>query len=142
MRTGDLVETYNIMGKKIHVVDASRAGEGIMIHRWFAEVFDDEIKEVLGGHFADEFIARGCALLLADLSEWEVSWDGVNDWLRDDLMPRLYAAGLRHLAVVVAPTEVTESNRFAAERFSTENPGVDSSFYSEEAAVEWLKKQP
>jgi hypothetical protein len=142
VRNGTTVETYNILGNKIHVIDSSRAEDGILIHRWFSEVFDDEIKEVLGGHFVDEFIASKCTRLLADLSQWAVSWDGVNDWLRDDLMPRLYDAGLRHLAVFVAPTEESESNRFAAERFSTENPGVDSSFFSEEAAVAWLKRQP
>lgn len=141
VRNGQFVETYNILGKKIHVVDATHVAQGILTHRWFSEVFDEEIKEILGGHFADEFIASKCTLILADLSQWAVSWDGVNDWLRDDLMPRLYRAGLRHLAVMVAPVEEAESNRFAAERFSTDNPGIKSSFVSEAAAVAWLKAQ-
>jgi hypothetical protein len=140
-RVGANVESYNILGKKIHVIDAAHDSHGILTHRWFSEVFDEEIKEVLGGHFVDEFITRKSTLILADLSQWAVSWDGVNEWLRDDLMPRLYAAGLRHLAVIVAPVEEAESNRFAAERFSNENPGINSSFTSEAAAVAWLKAQ-
>lgn len=142
VRNGIFVESYNILGKKIHVIDAVHVADGILTHRWYSEVFDEEIKEILGGHFVDEFIASKCTLLLADLSQWAVSWDGVNDWLRDDLMPRLYRAGLRHLAVMVAPSEDSESNRFAAERFSIENPGINSSFTSEAAAVAWLKSQP
>jgi len=142
VRKGSTVETYNILNEKIHVIDSSRTQDGILIHRWFSSVSDDEIKEILGGHFVDEFIAHGCSLLLADLSHWVVSWDGINDWLRDDLMPRMYDVGLRHLAVFAAPTQEADSNRFAAERFSAENPGVNSSFVSEESAVAWLKQQP
>lgn len=141
VRTGNSVETYNILGKKVHVIDATYYPRKILTHRWFSEVFDEEIKEILGGHFVDEFVASRCTRILADLSQWQVSWDGINDWLRDDLMPRLYAAGLRHLAVMVAPTEESESNRFAAERFQNENPGINSNFTSEAAAVTWLEGQ-
>lgn len=142
VRNGTAVETYNILGKKIHVIDTVHAKHGILTHRWFSEVFDAEIKEILGGHFVDEFVASKCTRILADLSQWSVSWDGTNDWLRDELMPRLYEAGLRHLAVVVAPSEESESNRFAAERFSSDNPGVNAPFTSEAEAIAWLKRQP
>lgn len=142
IRKGSLVESYNILGNRVHVVDHCYVPQGVLTHRWVSEAFDEEIKEILGGHFVDEFVAAKCSLLLADLSQWAASWDGVNDWLRDELMPRLYAAGLRHLAVVVAPSEEAASNRFAAERFEAENPGINSSFVSEQAAVAWLKRQP
>jgi hypothetical protein len=141
VRNGDLVESFNILGRRIHVIDPVHVADGILTHRWLSEAFDGEIMEVLGGHFVDEFAAHGCSRLLADLSTVTFSWDGVNDWLRDDLMPRLYAAGLRHLAVVIATTDDSESSRFAAERFS-DNPGVNAPFVSEAAALAWLKAQP
>jgi hypothetical protein len=141
VRNGPLVETFNILGKKVHVIDPSRVGEGILINRWLSEVFDEEIMEILAGPFYDEFAAHGCSRLLADMSAVTASWDGVNDWLRDDLMPRLYTIGLRHLATVVATSDESDSTRFAAERFS-ENPGVNAPFTSEAAAIAWLKAQP
>lgn len=141
VRNSDLVETFNILGKRIHVIDPVHRDDGILTHRWLHEAFDEEIMEVLGGHFVDEFARHHCSRLLADLTPVTISWDGVNDWLRDDLMPRLYAIGLRHLATVVATRDESDSTRFAAERFS-ENPGVNAPFTSEAAAIAWLKAQP
>ncbi|XXX74462.1 hypothetical protein WMF30_43125 [Sorangium sp. So ce134] len=141
MKTALAIDTFNILGNRIHTIESTYCGQDILTHRWFGEVFDEEIKEVLGGHFVDAFVESKCTKILADLSQWSTSWDGVNDFLRDDLMPRLFAAGLRHLAVFVKRYESADddANRFALERFANEIDNVNGSFFSEQAAVEWLR---
>ncbi|WP_148314280.1 hypothetical protein [Sorangium cellulosum] len=141
VKTAGAIDTFNILGSRIHTIESTYCADGILTHRWFGEVFDEEIKEILGVHFVDAFIESKCTKLLADLSQWAASWDGVNDFLRDDVMPRLFAAGLRHLAVFVKRDESTEdhANRFALERFANEIDNVNASFFSEKAAVEWLR---
>lgn len=139
-KTGNRIDTFNILGDRVHTIEHDHAADKILTHRWFGTIFDEEIKEVLGGHFAEAFLASGCTKLLADLSGTVTSWDGVNDWLRDDLMPRLYRGGLTHLALIMAPTSgETESNQFAAERFAQENPNISPTFSSEAQALAWLK---
>jgi len=141
VKTEGCIETFNVLGSKIHSVESLYYEYGILTHRWFGEVFDEEIKEILGGHFVDAFVESRCSKILADLSRWSVSWDGVNDWLRDDLMPRLEEAGLRRLAVFVKGDLTTENDasRLALERFENENQNIDASFFSEQKALEWLR---
>src|SRR5262249_12904063 len=131
------IETFNVLGKKIHSIESLYCKDGILTHRWFGEVFDEEIKEILGGHFVDAFVESRCSKILADLSQWSVSWDGVNDWLRDELMPRLEGAGLRRLAVFVKgdPAAEMDANRLALERFENENQHINASFFSEQRAL-------
>jgi hypothetical protein len=135
------IETFNVLGKRIHSIESLYCQFGILTHRWFGEVFDEEIKEILGGHFVDAFIENRCSKILADLSQWSVSWDGVNDWLRDDLMPRLEEAGLTRLAVFVKgdPAAVMDANRLALERFENENQHINATLFSEQKALEWLR---
>ncbi|KYF50731.1 hypothetical protein [Sorangium sp. So ce854] len=141
VKTAGAIETFNVLGNRIHMIDSVHCKHDVLTHRWFGEVFDEEIKEVLGGHFVDAFIESKCTKILADLSQWSTSWDGVNDFLRDDVMPRLAAAGMRHLAVFVKrdmPPE-DDANRFALERFENAIENVNASFFSEHEALEWLK---
>ncbi|WP_437740901.1 hypothetical protein WME73_36005 [Sorangium sp. So ce302] len=141
VKTAGAIDTFNILGRRIHTIESAYRDQRILIHRWFGEVFDEEIKEILGGHFVEAFVESKCTKLLADLSQWAASWDGVNDYLRDDVMPRLFAAGLRHLAVFVKRDESMEddANRFALERFANEIDNVNASFSSEQDAMEWLR---
>lgn len=141
VRVGDALETYNILGERLHAIEYTYASLGIFTHRWFVSAFDEEAKEIMAGHFVDAFLASKCTKILADVSSLTVSWDGMNDWMRDELMPRLYAGGLRSVAVFIA-TDPSESNRYAAERFQEDNRGVNTAFTSEAAAVAWLKGQP
>lgn len=140
VKIGDRIDTFNVLGERVHTIEHSHAAEKIFTHRWFGTAFDEEIKEILAGHFVDAFLASGCTKVLADLSGTVTSWDGVNDWLRDELMPRLYKGGMTHLALITA-TAVGEaaSNQFAAERFAEENPNISPTFSSEAQALAWLK---
>lgn len=141
VKTAGAIDTFNVLGSRIHTIESIYYKQGILTHRWFGEVFDEEIKEILGGHFVDAFIESKCTKILADLSQWSASWDGVNDELRDHIMPRLAAAGMRHLAVFVKRDKAAEddANRFALERFETEVENVNASFFSEQEALEWLR---
>lgn len=140
VKSAGAIDTFNILGRRIHTIESTYCRQRILTHRWYGEVFDEEIKEILGFHFVDAFIESKCDKILADLSQWAASWDGVNDYLRDDVMPRLFAAGLRHLAVFVKRDESAEddANRFALERFETQIDNVKASFSSEQEALRWL----
>lgn len=134
------IDTFNVLGERVHTIDYAHAGAKILTHRWFGTVFDEEIKEILAGHFIEAFLASGCTKVIADLSKTVTSWDGVNDWLRDEFMPRFYQGGLTHLALITAPASgEAESNQFAAERFAEENPNISPTFSSEAQALAWLK---
>ncbi len=141
VKTEGNIETFNVLGRKIHAIESVYFKEGIFTHRWFGDVFDEEIREVLGGHFVDAFIASKCSKMLGDLSQWTSSWDGVNDFLREDVMPRLFAAGLKHGAVFVKGDASAEedANRFALERFENNIQNVNASFFSEQQALAWLR---
>lgn len=140
VKTDDRIDTFNVLGERVHTIEHTHAGDKIFTHRWFGTVFDEEIKEILDGHMADAFLASGCTKVLADLSGTVTSWDGVNDWLRDEFMPRLYRGGMTHLALVTAPAGgEAESNQFAAERFAIENPNISPTFSSEAQALAWLR---
>lgn len=142
VKTKERIDTFNIVGDRIHTIEWCYLQHRVLVHRWYGIVFEEEIKEVLAGHFTDAFLESKCTKILADLSNWTVSWDGVNEWLRDECMPRLYKGGLKRLAVIV-PSEsagvVHDANRFAVERFATENPNIDPTFPTEQEALEWLK---
>ena len=140
VRIGDRIDTCNVLGERVHTIEYAHVADKILTHRWFGTVFDEEIKEILAGHFVDAFLSSGCTKVLADLSGTITSWDGVNDWLRDELMPRLYKGGMTHLALITAPASgEAASNQFAAERFAEENPNISPTFPSEAQALAWLK---
>ena len=139
VKSDGLIETFNVVGTKIHTVESTYSQYGILTYRWFGDTFDVEIKEILGGHALDAFVESKSSKLLIDASQWTTSWDGVNDWVRDHLMPRLQDVGLRRLAVFVNSEPVEDANKFAVERFESQHQNVNGSFRSEQSAVAWLK---
>ncbi len=139
--TGDRLETYNVLGDLLHVVEFSRRDEGILIARWRGSALEAEIREIVGGHFLTTFIESGCPRVLLDTRAWHTSWDGVNDWQREVIMPQAYGAGLQRVAVLLPGSEadLADMHEHAAERFGEEDPRI-ASFTSEDAALAWLRE--
>lgn len=142
---GDVVETFNILGERIHRIEKPGRIPGIYVARWYGMPLDEEMKEIIGGHFYEIFLECGGPLSLVDMRDCKASWDGINEWQRDEVMPRAYQAGLRRVAMIVpreaAPGEeqVPENHQFAIERFAEGDAHIGG-FFSEEEALAWLRE--
>lgn len=145
VQDGDVVETFNILGERIHRIEKPGRIPGIFVARWYGTPLNEEMKEIIGGHFYDVFLECGGPLCLIDIRDCKASWDGINEWQRDEIMPKAYAAGLQRVATLLpaeaAPgeEEVVEHHEFAASRFAEDDAHI-AAFFSEEAAVAWLRR--
>jgi hypothetical protein len=144
---GDRVETFNILGERIHVIDRLRPDDGIFIVRWSGVHLDEEVKEIVAGHYFEGFCASGCTRLFVDASQSRASWTGVNDWQREEILPRLIAAGLQRCALLLPgpdamlDPDVAEAHETAGEQLA-EGFEVIAVFSSEQKALAWLRSAP
>ncbi|MDC0676282.1 MULTISPECIES: hypothetical protein [Sorangium] len=142
---GDVVETFNVVGERIHRIEKPGRIPGVFVARWYGTPLDEEMKEIIGGHFYDVFLECGGPLCLIDIRDCKSSWDGINDWQRDEIMPKAYAAGLKRVATLLpreaAPgaEQVVENHEFAASRFAEDDAHI-AAFFSEEEALAWLRR--
>jgi hypothetical protein len=78
--------------------------------------------------------------VLLDTSAFYTSWDGINDWQHEEIMPQAYRAGLLRTALLLPhnDADLAELHEHATERFAEEDPRIVA-FTSEEAALAWLR---
>ncbi len=147
VQDGDVVETFNVLGERIHRIEKPGYIPGIFVARWYGTPLNEEMKEIIGGHFFTIFLECGGPLCLIDIRDCKASWDGINDWQRDEIMPKAYEAGLKRVATLLpreaAPGEeqVVENHEFAASRFAEDDAHIGA-FFSEQEALDWLRRAP
>lgn len=132
------IETYNKVGKLIHIIDMKEASDKIVIHRWFGVASDEEVKEIFDGHLFEYIRSGGHTKLVADTSKMDGFFDGVNAWLAEYYIPKLLKAGVKHNAFLVSEeffSYLTDEGYEGA----VESLFTTQMFGKEEKAIDWLK---
>jgi hypothetical protein len=136
----DTIKVFNTLNERVVEIGPLRETIPFFIVRWYGVMLDDEIKEVLELVVFDRFRASGTRKFLNSNADMQSAWDGINDWLNTDFMPRMIASGLNRLAFVVSQDIFT---RISAENFA-ENMETQSeyltfcTFGDEASATTWL----
>lgn len=131
------IESYNTKGQLIHVIENKELPSKIAIHRWFGSVTNEEIKEIMDGHFYTFLEQNKSNKILVDTSKMNSFFDGVNQWLAEYYIPKLLKIGTKHNAYLL-------SEEFYAYLAADLDEPIESNFVthmfgSEESALRWLK---
>nr|WKN39872.1 STAS/SEC14 domain-containing protein [Tunicatimonas sp. TK19036] len=70
--------------------------------RWMGDVTLEDVKKG-GEEILKQVQVHSCAKVLNDNRDVTGSWDEANDWIQQDWMPRMIAAGLRKFAHIISP---------------------------------------
>jgi hypothetical protein len=134
---GNLIKSVNRQGKTFHFIDLDYKKNGIFLHGWIDYRTNDQIKDVLDGHFIDMFRTSGCKKMLIDNRKMTGSFTGVNDWLGEYFMPKMLKMGLTANAVVL-PGDIF--SKLAVEDWDEKISGfVSRNFGDLNEALNWLK---
>ena len=134
---GNLIKSINRQGKMFHFIDLNYKKDGIFFHGWVDYRTNDQIKEVLDGHFIELFKTSGCKKSLIENSKMTGSFSGINDWLGEYFMPKMIGMGLTSNAVVL-PADIF--SQLAVEDWDEKTTGfVNRNFGDLNEAVNWLK---
>ena len=134
---GNLIKSINRQGKMFHFIDTNYKKDGIIFHGWVDYRTNEQIKDVLSGHFIEIFQKSGCKKMLIENSKMTGSFSGINDWLGEHLMPKLIRMGLTSNAVVL-PADIF--SQLAVEDWDEKITGfVSRNFGNLNEALNWLK---
>lgn len=137
VQNGNKIESVNKMGKVFHSIDISYASKGVFYHGWIGYRSNEQIKEVLEGHFMDLFLKHRCRKMLINNKEMTGTFSAINDWLVSEFMPKMLQKGLTHNAVVLP------GNLFAQLAVEDWDQKIGTfhnrNFKSNEEAIKWLE---
>ncbi|MBS2099237.1 hypothetical protein [Carboxylicivirga linearis] len=137
VKEGNIIKSYNRMGKEFHFIDTSYLSKGILFHGWIGFRTGDQIKEVLSGHLYEMFEQNKCTNMIIDNRKMEGSFSSVNDWLANDYMPSLIKLGLSNNGVVL-PANVFA--KLAVDDWDKKVSGFATrNFDNTEAAISWVQ---
>ncbi|MCT4647810.1 MAG: hypothetical protein N4A74_22675 [Carboxylicivirga sp.] len=137
VQEGNIIKSYNKMGKEFHFIDLDYLKDGILLHGWIGFRTSEQLMEVLDGHFLDTFVQNNCKKMIINNTEMTGSFSAVNDWLGQEFMPKMVNSGLTHNAVVLPKNLFAE---LAVEDWDEKISGFASkNFGSLQDAVTWVK---
>lgn len=137
VQEGDIVKSINGRGKVFHFIDLSYKKEGIFFHGWIDYRTNEQIKDVLDGHFIEIYKSSGCKKMLIENTRMTGSFSGINEWLGEYFMPKMINMGLSSNAVVL-PGDIF--SKLAVEDWDEKVSGfVTRNFGDLNEAVGWLK---
>ncbi len=138
IQNNHLVQSINKGNRLFHQLDLSYIGEDIFYHGWIGYRSDEQIIEVLTGHFLELFAKHRCKKMLIDNRQMTGSFAALNSWLSETYMPQLISLGLEYNAVVY-PDNVF--SQLAVEDWDQKVVGFENrSFPSLDQALIWLRK--
>ena len=134
---GNLIKSLNRQGKMFHFIDNNYKKDGIFFHGWVDYRTNEQIKEVLDGHFLDMYRSSGCKKMLIENTKMTGSFSGINDWLGEYFMPKMIRMGLTANAVVL-PADIF--SQLAVEDWDEKVTGfVTRNFGNLNEGINWLK---
>jgi hypothetical protein len=137
VQKGQIVESVTKLNQPFHFIDLSYAKQGVFFHGWIGYRTNDQIKQVLDGHFMDLYKQYKCKGMLIENSKMSGSFTDVNDWLASYFMPKMIGLGLQHNAVVLPQNIFAQ---LATEDWDKKVEGfVSRNFGSVNDALNWLK---
>ena len=139
IQKGNIVETTNKAQKVIHTMDLSYISSKVMVHSWIGFRTSDEFMEICDGHFLSLFKANGCKKILVDISKMTGSFDGVNDWMASQFMPKLVSLGFNCSAVIL-PSDIF--SKISADSWESKVSGFTTRNFGDfNSGLGWLKIQ-
>ncbi len=129
------ISVRNALGEEFIEIQHEEAYRGIYAD-WRGEVTVEDVKQG-AEKVLEQVQIHGCINLLNDNRELTGSWDGANEWIEKDWMPRVVAAGLQKFAHMVS------ADIFAAmsvEEMVTRASGFEMRIFEDEhEAKAWLQ---
>jgi len=120
--------------KEFYSIESTQTGW--ILAQWHGEINEEKVKQ--GGLKSLEVIqATGCPYLINDNRDLKGSWLEANDWIEQELMPKLFKAGLRYVAHIYSPEFIT---RFSAVDLESRLQSIDFRLFSElSLAEDWIR---
>lgn len=129
------ISVKNALGEEFIDIQHEEAYQGLYAC-WRGEVTVEDVKQG-AEKVLEQVQAHGCINLLNDNRDLTGSWDGANEWIEKDWMPRVVGAGLQKFAHMVS------ADIFAAmsvEEMATRVSGFEMRiFEDEQEARAWLQ---
>jgi hypothetical protein len=137
VQKGQMIESINKLNQTFHFLDLSYAKQGIFFHGWIGYRTNEQIKQVLDGHFMNLYQQYKCKNMLIENTRMSGSFTEINDWLAGYFMPKMIGLGLSNNAVVLPQNIFAQ---LAVEDWDKKVGGFASrNFGSLNDALNWLK---
>jgi hypothetical protein len=101
VKLGTMVESINKLNQVFHYIDLSYTKVDIFYHGWIGYRSIEQMKDVLEGHFVQQFQQNHCKSMLMECSRMSGSFSDINNWFAMTYMPKLMGLGLKNIAVVL-----------------------------------------
>lgn len=101
IRKQNFIETYNNLNQQMHFIDLSFAKVGIFYNGWVGFRTNNQMKEILEGHFYEFYDDFRCPSLLTDCSKMKGSFTEIVEWLTNEFMPMMGEMGLKNHSLVL-----------------------------------------
>jgi hypothetical protein len=136
IRRQSIIETLNNLNQVIHFIDLSYTQADIFYHGWVGYRTNDQMKDILTGHFKDIFKEHPTINMLTDCSKMKGSFMDLNNWYVKNFIPELTTLGLKNNANIF-PTET--SAQIAVKDWNDKVQGINNmTFFSLNEALSWL----
>jgi hypothetical protein len=136
-KKGEVYQSINKMGQVFHFLDLNYLKEGIFYHGWIGYRTNEQIKEVLDGHFMELYRKQKCTKMMIENSKMTGTFAALNDWLNTYFMPKMINQGLTHNAVVFPENVFAQ---LSVEDWDQKVGGFhNKSFKSISEALSWLR---
>lgn len=131
------IESINKLNQVFHFIDLKYLSSDILFHGWIGYRTNDQIKEVLDGHFSTLHKQHKCSKMLIENTNMSGTFSGINEWLANDFMPKMIRNGLKYNAVVLPQNVFAQ---LAVQDWDKKVGGFTTrNFGSVKDAVSWLK---
>lgn len=137
VQKGMMVESINKLNQTFHFLDLSYTKQNIFFHGWIGYRTNDQIKQVLDGHFMNLYKQYKCKNMIIENSRMSGSFNEINDWLATYFMPKMIEIGLKNNAVVLPQNIFAQ---LAVEEWDKKVGGFTTrNFGSVNDALNWLR---
>jgi hypothetical protein len=137
IQNGNLIQSFNQANQLFHYIDLSYLKDDIYFIGWVGYRTNEQIKEVLDGHFMEIYSSHKCSKMIINNSKMTGTFFTINDWLTAYLMPKMINMGLLYNAVIYPENIFAQ---LAVEDFGQKKEGFKNrSFKNLDSALTWLK---
>jgi Golgi nucleoside diphosphatase len=101
VQRGQRVESINKLNQVFHFIDLTYTKQNIIFHGWIGYRTNEQIMQVLDGHFMNFYKQYKCKSMIIENSKMSGTFTEINDWLAGYFMPKMISMGLKNNAVVL-----------------------------------------
>lgn len=136
IRKRSYIETFNNLNQLIHYIDLTYIKAGIFLQGWVGFQSNEQIKEILQGHFLELFAQYPCNKLLSDCSKMKSSFIEIDNWYNETNRTELIKSGLKYHAIIKPKDNFAQ---LTFKEWNHNNNGIkNNTFSSLGDALNWL----